>query len=334
MKVTVRFLVIIALLGLAIMPMQHATALKTDRHITCHSVDISSENVKPVDVSDEFTTADEKVMAFLELSDINPPIDTLTVWVGPDGTEVGKSEFRVTEWTSLVGYRTLEIEGELPVGEWQHRLYVDGKLVSTARFTLEPSIELVSKTTSHAENDIIYPGNTVTASYELKNTGRTSLRDVEIAVDDLPPNVKLESTSAKSLGPGETEKFELKFEFEKEGEYTIHVQLLVNGYSVKTASGTLTARISPVPFWQNPLVIGGIVAAVAIVLAAVLLMRRRRGMGVKPQAPMQVAPPPPSAMPRAAQPTAPLGATKYCIACGSPIPALALHCSRCGAAQQ
>ena len=332
MKVQVRFLVIIALLALAMMPMQHAAALNVDQHIICHSVDTSTDNWWPVNVSDEFTTADEKVMAFLDISDINPPIDTLTVWVGPDGTQVGESEFHVTEWASMISYRTLEIKGELSVGEWQHRLYVDGKLASSAEFTIEPSIELVGMTLSHTENDTIYPGDIVTASYELENTGGTDLRDVEITVGDLPSSARLvKSALARDLSPGETGSYVLEFEFEKEGEYGIDLKPLVNGYLVRALAGTLTVSVSPMPLWQNPLVIAGVVAAIVVVLALILLMRRR-GKAARPQTLAPAAAPSP--IPPPVQPTARPDATKYCISCGALIPAHALHCSRCGAAQQ
>lgn len=106
-----------------------------------------------------------------------------------------------------------------------------------------------------------------------------------------------------------------------------------------TATSTITASTSRtttastsstqpsvlnIPIGLDPMLIIGIVAAVAaVIVAAIFLMKR------KPSYPVAEAPTP---TPSYTPPPSP--AAKYCINCGASIPEIARHCPKCGAAQQ
>jgi hypothetical protein len=79
-------------------------------------------------------------------------------------------------------------------------------------------------------------------------------------------------------------------------------------------------------------IIGAIVAAIAIIVA-LLLMRRRRAPAPTPTypPPAVAAPPPTVAMP--SHPAAQLPTGKFCLNCGVPLPAHATFCNKCGSKQ-
>jgi len=302
-----------------------SAAYSLSQHVMCKGVDKSGSEWRPVDVSDTFSTADEKVYAFLRLDYVEAGTSPQFMWVAPDGTSLKghtpKPYDKLYAWIQY--YDTLEIRGtDRQVGVWKSEVYVDGKLLSTVSFKLQPSLNLVSKSFSPKEGEPVFPGDTVTATYELKNTGQTTYKDVKFTLGALPSQVSLlEATSPKDMKPGTTEKFVLKIKFDKEGKYDLKVQLTIN--KVLIEESTLEVNVSPVPFFQNPIMLGGIIAlVVVVVLAAVLLMRRKRPTtAAVPATLAQPAPPTPAP-------------TKYCINCGELIPVDAKHCGKCGAAQQ
>jgi len=297
------------------------------QHIMCREVEKSVSPWRPTGVTDRFSTADDQVFSFFELIDAMPPFDLRFVWLAPDGTSTRLDPLRVT-WRSGTAYAWIKMEGTgRPVGIWTVEVYADDKRISSAKFTLMPALELVSKIFAPKEGEPIFAGDTVTATYELRNIGKTTLKAVNFAVGTpLPRDVSLlEATSPKDMAPGTTEKFAVKIKFEKEGSYKLVIQAYVNG--VLTEEAPLAVQVSPLPVWRNPILVGIIVAVVLVALvAAFLLMRRKRG----PSPATPTTPTHALALPR---PTGPV-TTKYCINCGQSIPADAKHCIRCGATQE
>jgi len=302
--------------------------------VICSGIDKSQSNSwQPIGVTDTFSTADEAVYTFINL-DVTPPVSIKVVWVAPHEFEFeGKSYATIAndptkiEWKgSGFMYDLLSIAGSnyaLPVGVWKVQVYADTTLLSTAQFKLQPSMDLVSKSITPGENEPIYPGDTVTITYELENTGKTTLRAVDVVLGTpLPQDVTLvEAASPKDLAPGATEEFTVKVKFDKEGTYNFTNQLYINEALIEEFP--VEALVSPAPFsWT--LIIVGIVGVAVVVLIAVLLMRRRKPS--RPAVPpMPYVPPQPS--PVISQ------ATKYCTSCGSQISQEVRYCTKCGASQ-
>jgi hypothetical protein len=303
--------------------------------VTCKGIDKSQAgNWQPIDVTDTFSTADETVFSFINLENVNPPVDITFVWVAPHAIEMeGKTYTTLANDPTKIGfqgsgsaYGSLTIARPnvaLPVGIWTVEVYGDTTLLSTVQFKLQPSVDFVSKSFSPKEGEPVYAGDTVTATYQLQNTGKTILKAVSFAVaTPLPQGVSVvEATPPKDIAPGATEEFVLKTKFEIEGTYTPTIQLYINEELI--LEGSLQVQVSPAPFpWT--LVILGIIAVVVIALVVVLVRRRRA-----PSPPTAAAAPYVSAQPAPVAPQA----TKYCTSCGSPIPQDAKHCTKCGASQ-
>jgi hypothetical protein len=303
--------------------------------VTCKGIDKSQAgNWQPIDVTDTFSTADDTVFSFVTLENVNPPVDIKFVWVAPHEINIGGQSYTTlandpitVDFVSGFVYDFLTIarsDAALPVGIWEVRVYGGSTLLSTVQFTLQPSVDLVSKTFSPQEGEPVYPGDTVTATYQLQNTGKNVLTAVNFAVaTPVPQGVSVvEATPPKDVAPGATEEFVLKMKFNNEGTYTTTIQLVINEELI--LDGPLEVQVSPAPFpWT--LAILAIVAIIVVVLV-VVLMRRRRAPAPPPIVPTPYAP--------AAQTTPlPSEATKYCTSCGSPIPQSARHCPKCGASQ-
>lgn len=311
-----------------------AGSATVSKQVICSGIDKSQSTWQPIGVTDTFSTADETVYTFIELSNVNPPIDIKYVWVAPHEIVTGGKSFttlasdpiKISNTGSTQAYGSLKIADPntvLPVGIWKVQVYGDTTLLSTAQFKLQPAVDIVSKTFSPKEGEPVYPGDTVTATYELQNAGNTILKGVSFALETpLPQDVSLEeATPPRDMQPGSTETFVLKMKFASEGTYSPTIQLIINEELIE--GGALEVQVSPAPFsWT--LVIAGIVGIAVVVLVAVLLMRRRKSS--RPAVPpMPYVPPQPSpVMPQA---------TKYCTACGSQISQDIRYCTKCGASQ-
>jgi len=173
-----------------------------------------------------------------------------------------------------------------------------------------PALELISRTLSPKEGEPIYSGETVTATYELKNRGKTILKAVKFTLETpTPKDVSLvEATLARDISPGAIEKFVVKIKFDKEGNYKVKILLYVG--EVLVDEGILTVQVSPHPF-SNLVLIGGVIALVLVILAAIVLVIRRRHVP-RPETPTAPAYTP--ASPSRATPAA----AKYCMSCGAP----------------
>jgi hypothetical protein len=305
------------------------------KQVTCKGIDKSQSDWQPINVTDTFSTADEKVFSYVELENANPPIEIKFVWVAPHEIEIeGKTyttlendPLKVTWEGSGQAYGTLDIArspaASMPVGIWKVQVYGDSTLLSTVQFKLQPSVDLVSKSFSPKEGEPVYVGDTVTATYELQNTGKTVLKAASFAVaTPLPQSVSvIEATPPTDIAPGAAEKFVLKTRFDKDGIYKLAIQLYINEELIEEAP--LEVQVSPTPFpWT--LVISGIIAIVVVALVVVLVRRRR--------APTTPRTPPTPYAPVQPTPVVPQ-TTKYCISCGSLMPQDARHCPKCGVSQ-
>lgn len=323
-RITLAFAMLMLFLSIST-SMEMARAWKADvkRHVMCTGIDKSQKRWEPTGATDTFSTSNKLAIAFFEMENVVPTFDIKLVWAAPDGTSsVGHSVKYEKEYLWAQVYATLDIEGtDRLVGIWKSEVRVGDTVISTVQFKIQPTAELVSKTTSPKEGEPVFPGDIVTAIYELKNAGKTTLKAVKFALGTpLPEGVTImEATPAKDMTPGSIEKFVVKVKFGREGTYELKMQLVINEMLI--LEGPLVVRVSPVPFWQNPIMMGGIVGAVAVVtVVAISVTRRKRVPG-------------PGAV-VAKQPVPTIAAvTKYCINCGAAIPMDSKFCGKCGATQ-
>jgi hypothetical protein len=311
-----------------------AGSARASRQVTCHGIDKSHSDWQPIDVTDTFSTSDDTVFSFIELENVNPPVEIKFVWVAPHEITIEGQTYTILEndpirieWQgSGQAYGSLDIArspaASMPVGIWKVQVYGDGTVLSEVQFRLQPSADLVSKSFSPKEGEPVYAGDTVTATYELQNSGKTVLKAVSFALaTPLPQDASvLETTPPKDIAPGATEKFVVKMKFDKEGTYKLAMQAYVNEELVEESP--LEVQVSPAPLPST--LILGIIAIVAVVFV-VILVRRRHAPSPPTSTTGAYAPPQPTQVP--------LQASKYCISCGSQIPQDARHCPRCGANQ-
>jgi len=332
--VSALFVLIVCLAGLIFVDGATAGSASLKEHTMCTGVDKSDPNDwKPIDPRDRFSTADKSVTAFVVIENVVPPVDIKFVWVAPH-----EFSYNNKVWSRVVGnpitvnwegwgwvYDGLTIERDdytLPVGFWKSEVYANDQLISTVEFALVPSVDLVSKTFEPGEGEPVLPGDVVTATYKLENTGLTPLLGAEFTAETVEGVTLVEATPPKDMAPGTTEEFVVKLKVTEPGEYKVMMNLYINKELIEGAPLEIT--VSEKPFWENPMMIGGIVFVAAIVLAALVLLMRKRG-AAQPKAPA----PPSYAPPPAVQ--AP--ATKYCINCGASIPPEARFCPACAASQ-
>ena len=142
------------------------------------------------------------------------PVDIIFVWVPPHEFQMGGETYTKLESDPIKLhfpgpgsiYDSLTIarpDTALPVGVWEVQVYWNSTLLSTAQFTLQPSIEIVGKSRSPTESEPLYAGNTLTVTYQLRNTGKTILKSVRFDVNTpLPRGASLvEATSPKDMSP-------------------------------------------------------------------------------------------------------------------------------------
>jgi hypothetical protein len=201
-------------------------------------------------------------------------------------------------------------------------------------------LELASKSFTPKEGESIYPGDVVTARYELRNTGTASARAVKIIAETQKDVFTVEATPAKDIAPGGTELFILKLRFDKEGSYSVKVQLFSGDTLVQEAP--LTVQVSPKSSSNYLIMGGGAIAIVAVAAVVMIMMKRKRAPGVEVmQIPTSIPSPPPQAPlrtePKVAEmeteTPAPAEGVKYCIHCGATIPDVVTFCTKCGKKQ-
>jgi len=219
------------------------------RLVICTGIDKSKPSWEPIGAGDKFSTAEAMLYSFVELADVAPPIDLRNEWIFSDGSRWKDDPIKITWSGGGQAYFRRKLEGSvIQVGVYKVELYGDSILLSTVQFTLQPAVEFVSKTFSPKEGTAMFPGDTVIATYELKNTGKSILKAVRFAIKTLPNDVTLvEAAAAKNLEPGATDKFALKIKFDKEGEYELRVQLIMN--EVLIEEGPLTVKVSLKPVY-------------------------------------------------------------------------------------
>jgi len=142
-------------------------------------------------------------------------------------------------------------------------------------YRLRPPIELLSRTFNPKEDEPILIGDTLAITYELRNTGRTTLKAVRLYVEIPSKDVRMiELTPPKSLSPGAIDFFVIKIQFDKEGNYEGTMCAYVDG--VPAEEMLLTVQVSSPPIWRSPVITGGIVALMAAAIAAAVFIIRRK----------------------------------------------------------
>ena len=141
-------------------------------------------------------------------------------------------------------------------------------------YRLRPPIELLSRTFS-PKGETIFPGDALTVTYELRNTGKTTMKAVRLYVEIPSKDVSMiELTPPKSLSPGAIDFFVIKIQFDKEGNYEGTMCAYVDG--VPAEEMLLTVQVSSPPIWRSPVITGGIVALMAAAIAAAVFIIRRK----------------------------------------------------------
>ncbi len=223
---------------------------------TCKGIDKSQGgNWQPINVTDTFSTVDDAVFSFANLENVDPPVDIKFVWVPPHEFQMGGQTYTKLENDPIKLhfqgsgsiYDSLTIarpDTALPVGIWEVQVYWNSTLLSTAQFTLQPSIDIVGKSRSPTESEPLYAGNTLTVTHQLRNTGKTILKSVRFDMNTpLPRGANLvEATSPKDMSPGVDAIFAVMLKFDTEGAYEIRLQLYVDNILVQESP--VTARVS------------------------------------------------------------------------------------------
>ncbi|MEM4245848.1 MAG: hypothetical protein QW390_00975, partial [Candidatus Bathyarchaeia archaeon] len=189
--------------------------------------------------------------------------------------------------------------------------------------TSQPKITLAGIKASPGEGEEINPGDEVTFTISLRNTGTSTIRGVEIKPAHLPEGIKLtEATPPSEIKPGELKDFKLRFKCEKVGSYRIGADVFVQGEAVES---DITMNISVTePAAGNWLLAAALLALVIIIIAAAVLVRRRRARAVTVP-PVVVAPP--TEVKETAE------EARFCIHCGAPIEGPGKFCGKCGKPQ-
>lgn len=211
------------------------------------------------------------------------------------------------------------------------RIYTAGQKIHEEYIMLVisgPGVELVKVTLSPEDGVAVYPNDILTVTYELKNNRETTAKNVRVTLETpMSKNVYLlELTPAKDIEPGSTESFVIKLRANTEGSYSGKV--LFYGGEVVIHEATWSLNVSPLPFWRNPVLMGGAITLVATTVAVIFLIMKRRPAS-PPAVPTYPTPYPP------AQPSPPATVEmKYCMNCGAVMPAEARYCRTCGAAKE
>lgn len=217
--------------------------------------------------------------------------------------------------------------------ELNFRATAEGKDFDTKKAAVtvaQPDIFIVSVgvETSPEKGTAVKPGDYVTYTVSLKNTGTTPARTVEVKLGNIPEGIKLvQSAPIVEIGPGETNDFTFKFLCEKAGDYKIKVDLIVMGKTMESDSH-LEVAVS------EPITIGLPVIGIAVVLVAAV------GLGVfyKKKGLPQISLPKVSREPRP-RPSEEAAvvrerkvevAARYCGSCGAPVDASTEFCGKCG----
>ena len=245
-------------------PQATAGSATVSKQVMCKGIVKSQSNDwQPINATDTFSTADQTIFTFVELTNVIPPINIRFVWVPPYGIETESIDYNdaVRTYTSVENdpinitregsgfiYAQLNVAkwmyDALPVGLWKAQVYGDNTLLSALQFKLQPAVDIVSKTFSPKEGEPVYVGDTVTATYELQNAGNTILKDVSFTLETpLPQNVSLEeATPPTDMQPGSTATFVLKMKFANEGTYSPTIQLIINEELIE--GGALEVQVS------------------------------------------------------------------------------------------
>jgi len=303
--------------------------------VACKGIDKSQERWAPIDVTDSFTTTDEKIYLFIDIENVEGPI-RITFKVFDPQTELfseNHADWEAGSWNWIQYYQSYEVAKMAP-GEWKADAYANDQLISTLKFTLVPPppyLVLVDATIEPKEGEPIFPGDTFTVKYTWKNDGGSTARNVEMKVSSLPKGLTLlEQTGGKDVPVGSSEEWIIKMRADEPGNYSFKVQpyveneRLISSEDKKPIELKVTVLVSEKPFMeQYGLYLGIGVVVVIILVVALVLMKRRR-------------PPAPPAQPVT---TAPLGVPpqvppqKFCVNCGAPLPSAAQFCGKCGSRQ-
>ena len=112
-------------------------------------------------------------------------------------------------------------------------------------------LKLEAFNTIPEEGEPIYPEDTVTARYTIKNLGSRPIRNVDLLLNVDPEGLTiLEHTPARALEGEESAEWLVKLRAEKEGEYTMKVDLYAQGFKVSEGWHMLTVHVSSKPLFS------------------------------------------------------------------------------------
>jgi len=303
--------------------------------VACRGVDKSQERWAPIDVTNSFTTTDEKIYLFIDIENVKGPVRVTFKVFDPQGELFDQQslDWKEGSWNYIQAYMWLDVAKMAP-GEWRAEAYANDQLISTVTFTLHPPpphLVLVNATAEPKEGEPIFPGDTVTVKYTWKNDGGSTAKKVQMKVSDLPKGLTLlEQTDAKDLPAGSSEEWIIKIRADQPGNYSFKVQpfieneRLLSEENKKPIDLKVTVLVSEKPFMEQYGLYVGIAIVIVLVLVAALVLMKRRKPPTPPTQPVTTAPPGVSQQ----APT-----QKFCVNCGAPLPADAQFCGKCGSQQ-
>jgi len=171
----------------------------------------------------------------------------------------------------------------------------------------EPNLELISTTRTPEEGETIYPDDTLTATFTMKNKGPATVKELKLSVEPPSGLTLIESNPPINLEPGATGELFFKMRADNPGEYKVKIPLMKSGVPLPSYKLSATIKVSEKTGWTGLAVLGGI--GVLIVVALALVVSRRRK---KPTV------------------TAPATAAAFCPKCGAPASPND-YCENCGA---
>lgn len=207
----------------------------------------------------------------------------------------------------------------LTPGNWTMQAFSGGKTIASFTFVIYPKVPhlVLARPVEVSKPETVYPGDTITLKYTLKNDGGSTAKNVQLQLSNVTQGLTvMEQTEAKDLPAGSSDEWAVKITADQPGNYSFTVEPVIANQTVMEAVQYNTL-ISEQPFLGGLSLYLGIAAVIAVVLVAVFALRRRRKLGIQ-SAPLGVAQQPP---------------TRFCRSCGAQLAPGQQFCGKCGSGQ-
>jgi len=133
-----------------------------------------------------------------------------------------------------------------------------------------PTIRVLGRKTTPEEGEAIYPGNTVTIAYVVKNEGFGPVKGCKVELAPIEGVEQIESGPSRDIDPGENLEIYLKFKALQEGDYQLKARFLLGTYEIGEMPFPLhVSKAFPI------LLLASIVLAVVLVIGATIYVKTR-----------------------------------------------------------